>query len=98
MTRAEALAALRAAEPELRAMGVVSLSLFGSTARDEAGPDSDVDVVARLDDDRVRTLLDQARVTDRFGALLGVKVDLVSEGGIKPRFRARVEREQVHVF
>lgn len=61
--RADAIARLKAHEAELRAMGVTGLSLFGSVARGEARPGSDVDVVARLDDETVRTLLDQARVT-----------------------------------
>lgn len=98
MDKADAIARLRAHESELRAMGVTGLSLFGSVARGEAGPGSDVDVVARLDDVRVRTLLDQARVTDRVGALLGTKVDLISENGLKPRFRERIAPELVHVF
>lgn len=98
MTRAEALARLRAAEPELRAMGVTSLSLFGSTARDEAGPDSDVDVVATFDYDSKIDLLGFAGIQIDLSEKLGVKVDLVSDGGMKPRFRARVEQDQVLVF
>ena len=44
MTRAEVVAKLKAVEPALRAHGVAALYLFGSYARDEAGPDSDLDV------------------------------------------------------
>src|SRR5438477_10932301 len=46
MTRTEVIAKLRAAEPALRAHGVAGLYLFGSYARDEARPDSDLDVFA----------------------------------------------------
>lgn len=45
MTRDDVIATLKAAEPELRALGIARLSLFGSFARDEAGPDSDVDLI-----------------------------------------------------
>ena len=44
MKRTEVIAKLKAVEPALRALGVAALYLFGSYARDEAGPDSDLDV------------------------------------------------------
>jgi predicted nucleotidyltransferase len=46
MERDKVIATLRAHEPELRAAGVVRLSLFGSTARNESGAASDVDLLA----------------------------------------------------
>jgi predicted nucleotidyltransferase len=57
MKRDEVIATLRAHEPELRAAGVVRLSLFGSAARDEARADSDIDLLAAFDD-RPLSLLD----------------------------------------
>jgi len=48
MDREQARAALRSCEPELKALGVVSASIFGLVARGDAGPDSDIDVVVRL--------------------------------------------------
>ena len=47
-TREDVLRVLRAHEAELRAMGIERLDLFGSFARDEAGPDSDVDLLVRM--------------------------------------------------
>ena len=47
MDREQAKATLRAHEPELKAIGVLSASVFGSVARGDAQPDSDVDVVVR---------------------------------------------------
>ena len=44
MDRAEVITRLRAVEPELKPLGMSALYRFGSYARDEAGPDSDVDV------------------------------------------------------
>jgi hypothetical protein len=45
----ERVALLRTREPELRALGVSRLRLYGSMARSEAGPESDVDLMAELD-------------------------------------------------
>jgi hypothetical protein len=49
MTREDTIARLRALEPELRGKGVRALFLFGSRARGDAGPESDVDLF--FDDD-----------------------------------------------
>lgn len=50
MNRAKALQTLARAKPELaRRYGVVRLALFGSTARDEARPDCDVDIMVSFD-------------------------------------------------
>ena len=53
---------LREHEPELRAAGITRLSMFGSTARGEARPDSDVDLLAAFDDTRPLSLLDIIRI------------------------------------
>jgi hypothetical protein len=98
MDRQAAIDLLKAHEPELRALGVTGLSLFGSVARGQAGPDSDVDVVADLDDDTVRTLFDMGGINVRLAEMLGVAVDLVSEAGMRPALRVRVDRDRVHVF
>ena len=98
MDRNTAIARLKAHEAELRAMGVSGLSLFGSVARGEARPDSDVDVAVRLDAARRVTLFGLAEVNHRLEAMLGTRVDLVSEGGLKPRFKARIAADRVHVF
>lgn len=79
-------------------MGVARLSLFGSVARGEAGPDSDVDLAAEFDRSRPFGLFQFVRLEERLGDLLGIKVDLVGEPIAKPRFRARVDRDRVHVF
>ena len=48
MTRAEVLARLQGHTTELRRMDVASLAVFGSVARDEVGPDSDVDLLVEF--------------------------------------------------
>lgn len=98
MHREATIDAIRTHEAELRALGIVGCALFGSVARGEAGPDSDVDVAVRLDASKRVSLFDLAEINHRLERLLGTKVDLVSEGGLRPRFKARVDADRVHVF
>lgn len=95
MTRDHALAKLRAAEPRLRELGVRTLVLFGSTARGDAGPESDVDLAVEFD--AAATLDGFLAVKDFVEALLARKVDLVTIPSLRPRLRAVVEREGLRV-
>lgn len=58
--------------------------VFGSIARDEDRIDSDVDLLVRFDDRA--SLFDQFALTEELEALLGSRVDVVSEGGLRPGF------------
>jgi uncharacterized protein len=98
MNRETVITALRAHESELRAAGVVRLSLFGSTARGEARPDSDIDLLAAFDDARPLSLLDVIRIENHISDLLGHAVDLIEEGTLKPRVRQNVDREAMRAF
>jgi hypothetical protein len=98
MDRDRALAILRTHEPELKAAGIVRLSLFGSTARNEHGPVSDIDLLAVFDDTRRISLLDIAGMESNLAKLLGCKVDLIEEGTLKPRLQAQVETEALRAF
>lgn len=91
MRRDAVLALLRAHLPELQAMGVRSLALFGSVARDEAKADSDVDLLAEFDPPLGFDRYMDAKF--RLEALLGRPVDLITPSGLKPELRATVERE-----
>jgi len=92
------LATLRAHEPTLKAVGVVHLSLFGSTARGDRRPDSDVDLLAAFDHTRRISLLNVAGIEIQLSELLGQPVDLIEEGTLKPRVRRTVEAEAVRAF
>lgn len=95
MTSEAVITALRAHEPELKAAGVTRLTMFGSTARGEAQPDSDVDLLAAFDDTRALSLLDVIRIENLIADILGQPVDLVEEGTLKPEVRQRVDREVI---
>lgn len=98
MKRKDAIDTIRAHEAELRQLGVAGCDLFGSVARDKARRGSDIDVAVRLDMNRRMTLFGLAEVNFRLETMLGAKVDLVSEGGMRPRFKARIDMDRVHVF
>ena len=93
--RAEALRLLADHRAELDHMGVASLALFGSVARDESGPESDVDIL--IDTNRPIDLFDLAAIHLRLEEILGCRVDVLTEGGLRPRFRERIEKDLVHV-
>jgi uncharacterized protein len=92
------IARLKAHEAELRALGIEQLSLFGSVARGEAGPESDVDLAATFDRAKRIGLFEYGGIAHRLEQLVGTRVDLVSEPIRKERFRARVDRDRVLVF
>ncbi len=73
--------------------GARNVRIFGSVARGEDQPDSDVDVLVDLEEGR--SLLDHAGLLLDLQKLLGCKVDVATERGLKPRVRERVLREAV---
>lgn len=95
MTRDEILAILRTHQHELREYHLRSLALFGSASRNEAGPDSDVDVLVEFD--VTPGLFKLIQLENELSDLLGVKVDLVLKGSLKPRIRERVLAEAIVV-
>jgi hypothetical protein len=75
--------------------GVKSLALFGSVARDEARPDSDVDLLVEFD--RPVGLFAFIGLQQFLETLLGSKVDLGTLRSLKPRLKDRVLQEAIHV-
>ncbi len=75
--------------------GAFNVRVFGSVARGEAGPESDVDFLVQLE--AGTTLLNQAALARELEQLLGRKVQVVSERGLRRRIRDRVLREAVPV-
>jgi uncharacterized protein len=76
-----------------RRHGAVSIGVFGSVARGEENAQSDVDFLVRMEPGR--SLLDMGALLADLEDLLGRKVDLVSEGGLRRRFREHVAREAI---
>jgi uncharacterized protein len=89
---------LRDHEAELKAAGILHLRLFGSAARNQASPDSDVDLMAEFDSTRRLTLLHMVRMENQLSDLLGAKVDLARFDSMKEPVRRRALREAIHAF
>ena len=95
MRRDDVLAILGQHREDLDRLGVQSLRLFGSAARDEALPESDVDLLV---DFKARPTFSRYMELQIFlEDLLGVKVDLVTESGLRDRVRPYVERDAIRV-
>jgi len=94
----QVIAKLREHEPELKASGIARLSLFGSVARGDSGPESDVDLMAEFDLGTKLTLFSLSGVRLRISDILGVPVDLAERRMLKDEVKARAEREAIVVF
>jgi len=73
------------------AHGARNVRVFGSVARGDSGAESDVDLLVEFEPGR--SLLDHAALQIELEALLGRRVDVASERGLRPRVRERVLRE-----
>lgn len=94
--RREALALLREHREELaQRFGVRRLALFGSTARDEAGPDSDVDVLAAFDH---AGMYEYGGALEYLQRLMAPRVDLIVESELRAEFRPYVEADAIYVM
>jgi len=73
--------------------GARNVRVFGSVARGDTRPDSDVDIL--VDMEPGRSLFDLGGLLYDLQTLLGVDVDVVTEKGLRPRIREQVMREAV---
>lgn len=92
------LGRLRALEPKLRARGVAALWVFGSVARGDARPDSDVDVAIDFTQDTKSSLFEIVRLKEEMEAALGRPVDIGERAAMTKRVATAAERELVRVF
>ena len=95
MDRTLIVDAIQSHDAQLRALGVKSLGLFGSAARDEAGPESDVDLLVEFDGPAsFDGYMDLKELLER---VLERRVDLVTQRALKPLVRTYVERDLIRV-
>src|ERR1700731_736456 len=98
MDRAEALKKLRTFAGALRARGATSLYLFGSTAMDKAGDNSDLDLFIDYDPRGKFNAFDLVASKRLLEEGLGVDVDLTTCKGLHPIIRKRVEPDAKRIF
>jgi predicted nucleotidyltransferase len=93
VTREEVQHRLSAERRALAELGIRSVDVFGSVARGEATPASDVDLL--VDFDRPIGLFHFFRAQRRLEEILGCRVDLVMRAAVRPQLRERIFREAV---
>lgn len=96
MKRDEVLAIIAAHREQLQEMGVKSLNLFGSVARDEARPDSDVDFLVEFN--RPGGLFQLLQVQYYLEDILGSSVDLGTQDALREHLREPVLKDLIHAF
>jgi predicted nucleotidyltransferase len=96
MRRDDAIALITSNRKFLNDLGVKSLNLFGSVARDEARPDSDVDLLVEFD--RPKGLFQLLEVKFYLEDLLGCPVDLGTEQALREHARDNILQESICVF
>jgi uncharacterized protein len=94
MQRDEALSILAAHRQGLERFGVVAVAIFGSVARNEARPDSDVDVLVEFG--VPVGLFTLIRLERYLTGVFGRRVDLTTPGGLKRQLRDQILREAVY--
>lgn len=95
MRRDEVLRILREHRDEIAAFGVRGLHIFGSVARDEATPESDVDILVDFDPEASIGLFKYLRLQRYLATLLGRKVDLVTREAIRPQLAKYIYQDLI---
>jgi predicted nucleotidyltransferase len=98
MDKHAVIATLRAHRAELERLGVRHAALFGSVARDEAGPDSDIDIAVDLGPGAATNMFAYAGLKRQVAELFAGPVDVVDRAALKPAFRNSVDADLIYAF
>ena len=98
MTRTDAISQLLRHADAIKAMGATSLYLFGSTARNEAAPDSDLDLFLEYDPASRFSLIDLVGFKLFLEETLGIEADVTTRDSLHPLMKDDIERSAVRVF
>jgi uncharacterized protein len=98
MNAPEIISKLRENEAALRAQGVRHAALFGSRARGDNGPDSDIDILIEIAPDAPVGLFEYVAITQYLADLFPVRVEVADRRTLKPLVRPSAEREAVYAF
>ena len=98
MNSKEILDRLRENETALRARGVTHAALFGSRARGDNRPDSDIDIMIEIAPEIVQDVYDYVRLKSFISTLFARQVDVVDRHALKPYVRPLAEGDAVYAF
>ena len=98
MNAQDAIATLRRHEGALRARGVVHAAVFGSVARGDNRPDSDLDILVEFEPGAEGSIYEYVRFKEYVAGLFVVPVDVIDRAALKPYLRAPTARDAVYAF
>jgi predicted nucleotidyltransferase len=98
MTRQDILARLKEIEPALRERGVLHAALFGSRARGDETPESDIDILIEADPALRMTIYEYVGLKDFIAEFFAIKTDVVNVRNLKPRVAESVVEDAVYAF
>lgn len=98
MDRRSIIAKLKEVEGSLRARGVAHAALFGSHARGEARPGSDIDIMVEIEPNARMDLLAYIDIVHSIEDLFPARVDVSNRAAQKPHIRSSAERDAIYAF
>jgi predicted nucleotidyltransferase len=94
----DAVATLRRYENALRARGIRHAAVFGSVARGDSRPDSDLDILVEFEPDAEGSIYEYMRLKDYVAGLFEGPVDVIDRAALKPHLRMPSTRDAVYAF
>ena len=98
MKREDIIATLKQNEAALRARGVAHAALFGSRARGDDSPNSDIDIMIEIAPDAPVDLFEYVAITQYLADLFPIRVDVANRSQLKPFVRPSAEKSAVYAF
>ncbi len=98
MNKRDAIAILQKNADALRARGIRHAALFGSVARDEARPDSDIDIMIELAPDASLDIFNYVELKDFVASLFPDPVDVVNKDALRPHVGPSATADSIYAF
>src|ERR1700685_4720174 len=98
MNKRDAIKVLRQHEADLSARGIIHAALFGSVARGEVRPDSDIDIMIELDPEAKIDVFQYAGIKMYIEGLFEKPVDVVDREALKSSVRAPATSDAIYAF